>query len=135
VRCVHSEITMHVTHSERVFRLRYTASKAHVPCCHLWPAQLYNIFPHNLTKGKISEKNDLSWSVYRFTTISSRTFLILRRTEWYVIKMCTDLFVKFLLYLSDFNFFFKETPTGALYYSNLVIYTNKPFVSNLICYC
>ena len=31
--------------------------------------------------------------------------------------------------------FFKETPTGALYYSNLVIYTNKPFVSNLICYC
>ena len=32
-------------------------------------------------------------------------------------------------------FFFKETPTGALYYSNLVIYTNKPFVSNLIWYC
>ena len=29
----------------------------------------------------------------------------------------------------------KEAPTGALYYSNLVIYTNKPFVSNLICYC
>ena len=32
-------------------------------------------------------------------------------------------------------FFPKETPTGALYYSNLVINTNKPFVSNLICYC
>ena len=31
--------------------------------------------------------------------------------------------------------FFYENPTGALYYSNLVIYTNKPFVSNLICYC
>jgi hypothetical protein len=30
-------------------------------------------------------------------------------------------------------FFFKETSTGALYYSNLVIYTNKPFASNLIC--
>jgi len=29
----------------------------------------------------------------------------------------------------------KETPTAALYYSNLVIYSNKPFVSNLICYC
>ena len=28
----------------------------------------------------------------------------------------------------------KETPTGALYYSNLVIYINKPFLSNLICY-
>jgi len=34
------------------------------------------------------------------------------------------------------NFYFpKETSTGALSYSNLVIYTNKPFVSNLICYC
>jgi len=36
--------------------------------------------------------------------------------------------------LGGLIFFFKETPTGALYYSNLVIYTNKPFVSNLICY-
>ena len=32
-------------------------------------------------------------------------------------------------------FFLQKTPTGALYYINLVIYTNKPFVSNLICYC
>ena len=29
----------------------------------------------------------------------------------------------------------KETPTGVLYYSKLVIYTNKPFVSNLVWYC
>ena len=28
----------------------------------------------------------------------------------------------------------KETPTGALYYNNLVIYTKKPFVPNLICF-
>jgi len=27
----------------------------HAPHCHLWPALLYNIFPHYHTKGKIFE--------------------------------------------------------------------------------
>jgi len=58
-------------------------------------------------------------------------------TAWflYTVLLFTHrgLMVSRLFYL--FIFFFKETPTGALYYTNLVIYTNKPFVSNLICYC
>jgi hypothetical protein len=28
----------------------------HVPCCHLWPALLYYIFPHYLINGTIFEK-------------------------------------------------------------------------------
>jgi len=31
-----------------VSSLRYPACNAHVPYCHLWPAWLYNIFPHYL---------------------------------------------------------------------------------------
>jgi len=36
--------------------LRYTACNAHAPYCHVWPALLYNIFPHYLIKDKIFEK-------------------------------------------------------------------------------
>jgi len=36
--------------------LRYPACKAHAPYCHLWPAPLYNIFPHYLKQGTIFEK-------------------------------------------------------------------------------
>ena len=39
-----------------ICRLRYPACNAHEPCCHLWPAQLYNIFPHYPINGTISEK-------------------------------------------------------------------------------
>ena len=38
-----------------VFSLRYPACKAHAPYCHLWPAWLYNIFPHYLINGTIFE--------------------------------------------------------------------------------
>jgi len=33
--------------------LKYPACNAHVPCCHMWPARLYNIFPHYLINGTI----------------------------------------------------------------------------------
>jgi hypothetical protein len=33
-----------------------TASNAHPPYCHPWPARLYNIFPHYLINGTIFEK-------------------------------------------------------------------------------
>jgi hypothetical protein len=34
----------------------YPACNAHEPCCHLWPVQLYKIFPHYLINGTIFEK-------------------------------------------------------------------------------
>jgi len=36
-----------------VCSLRYPACNAHAPYCHLWPAPLYNIFPHYLINGTI----------------------------------------------------------------------------------
>jgi len=36
-----------------VSSLRYPPRNAHAPYCHLWPAPLYNIFPHYLINGTI----------------------------------------------------------------------------------
>ena len=33
--------------------ISYPACEAHAPHCHLWPVQLYIIFPHYLKNGKI----------------------------------------------------------------------------------
>ena len=40
--------------------LRYTACNAHAPYCHLWPIQLYCIFPHYLVNSKIFKKKLLN---------------------------------------------------------------------------
>jgi hypothetical protein len=63
--------------------LIYPACKVHVPYCHLWPVQLYNIFPHYLTNGKIFEKNDRTYNVYFdfLYKFLSESFLILRRIQ------------------------------------------------------
>jgi len=39
--------------------LRYPLCNAHAPNCHLWPASLYNIFPHFLINGTIFERKKL----------------------------------------------------------------------------
>jgi len=36
-----------------VCSLTYPVCNSHAPYCHLWPAQLYIIFPHYLTNGTI----------------------------------------------------------------------------------
>ena len=67
-----------ITHVFRVwfYRLRCSACNAHGPYCHLWPAPLYNIFPHYLIHGLLSKD---------------------------MIKMCIGLHVKYSLFLSDFK--------------------------------
>ena len=42
-----------------VCSLGYPTCKAHAPYCRLWPAQLYNIFPHYLVNGAIFEGKKL----------------------------------------------------------------------------
>ena len=42
--------------SMNVCSLGYPACNAHAPYCHLWPAPVYNIFPHFLINGAIFEK-------------------------------------------------------------------------------
>ena len=66
-----------------VCSLRYPECKVHAPYCHLWPARLYNIFPHYFIHCKIFEKKKSCWKCnVRFDFCLQRmseTFLILRR--------------------------------------------------------
>jgi len=66
--------------------VRYPACNERAPYCHLWPARLYNIFPHYLINGTIkkilSTKCVFWFSLQRL----SETFFILRRNERVVIK-------------------------------------------------
>jgi len=36
-----------------MYSRRYSATNAHAPYCHLWPATLYNMFPPYLINGTI----------------------------------------------------------------------------------
>ena len=55
--------------------LRYPACNAHAPCCHLWPALLYNIFPHYLINGTIFEKKKKRLLNIKCVFIFSTTFV------------------------------------------------------------
>ena len=45
-----------VLHILSVCSLTYAATNARAPYCHLWPGQLYNVFPHYLLNSTIFEK-------------------------------------------------------------------------------
>ena len=51
----------HYRFSVCVCSLRYPACKGHAPYCRPWPAPLYNIFPHYLTKGTIKNLFNTQW--------------------------------------------------------------------------
>jgi len=90
-----------------VCNLKYPARNAHAPYCHLWPARLYNIFPHYLINGTIfGGKNLLNTKcVFGFSLqLLSETFLILiRKLSQTLSKMYICLHVKHRLFVSDFN--------------------------------
>jgi len=69
-----------VKHNSCVWR---TFTSFYAPYCHLWPAPLYNIFPHYLTKVTIFEKKKLNTKCVFWYSLQllSETFPILRRTE------------------------------------------------------
>jgi hypothetical protein len=71
-----------------VCSLRYLAWNAHAPYCHLWPAPLYSVFPHNLQTARFSKNKFLNIKcVFWFSVpLLSETFLILKRTEGDMIK-------------------------------------------------
>jgi hypothetical protein len=65
-----------------------------------------NPFPHYPIKGTIFEKKKViepKMCVLIVSTILAETFLILKRTELDMIKMCNGLYVKYPLFLPDFN--------------------------------
>jgi hypothetical protein len=81
-----------VLHIVSVYSFRYPAYNAHAPYCNLWTTPLYNILPHFLINGAISEEELLNIKcVFWFTLHLSLTFLILRRNEQHIIKMCIGL--------------------------------------------
>jgi hypothetical protein len=72
--------------------LRYPACNARAPYCHLWPAPLYNIFPHYLINGTIfgvgvgGKVSEPKLQVLLPLQILSETFLVLKSTERDMIK-------------------------------------------------
>jgi len=80
--------------------------KARAPYCHLWPAPLYNIFPHYLINGTVFEKKLPNTKCVFWFPLQrlSQTFLILRITGRDMIKnIYIGLYVKYLLFLPDSN--------------------------------
>ena len=57
VTIVAVESSEYYTTWESVCNLSYPACNTHAPYCHLWPAPIYNIFPHYLINDTIFEKN------------------------------------------------------------------------------
>jgi len=85
--------------------LRYTVCNAHAPYCHLWPAPLYNIFPHYLINGTIFEKPLLKTKCLFWFSLQlmSETFFILRRNERDTIKCVYWSSCTYPLFMSGFN--------------------------------
>ena len=68
--------------NNKCYILRYAACNTHALCCHLWPAQIYHIFPHYLIKGTIKKKaTEHKMRVLIFSAVLNETFLIIKRTE------------------------------------------------------
>jgi len=91
--------------------------------CNLWPAQLYDNFPHYLingtifvTKKKLLNTKCVFW--FLSTTFVWKSFFILRRIERDVMKKGNSLHVKCQLFLSDFN----ETWTSSTQFRKVLKY-------------
>ena len=83
-----------------VCNLRYPACNAHVPHCRLWPATLYNIFPHYLTNSNSKKKIiELKMSILIF--LKHFSFKEVLSKIW--LKMYIDPHVYYPLFLSDSN--------------------------------
>jgi len=65
------------------WRIWYLVCNAHEPYSHLWPALLYNIFPHYVINGtNFKKKLSNIKCVFQFSLqLLSETFFILRRSE------------------------------------------------------
>ena len=75
-----------------------------MPYSHLRPAQLYNIFPHNLINGSSFKKViEHKMCVMIYLQLLSETFLILRTKQDMIKNIYIGLHAKYLLFLSDFN--------------------------------
>jgi hypothetical protein len=84
-----------------VCSLRYPACNAHAPYCHLWPAQVYNIFPHYLINDTIFRRKKLLQikCVFFLYNICLKHF-----SFWDELSdIWSKMYAKYLLFFSDFN--------------------------------
>ena len=114
-----------------VRRFRCSACNAHAPCCYLWPAPLYNIFPHYLINGTIF-RGKIHWTqnvCFDFLYNVCLKHFRFQEFSWVPSKTYMNLHVKCRLLLSDFNgtwifwtdflrnthisYFMKVRPVGA----------------------
>jgi hypothetical protein len=58
---VEKQWVLHIV-SVSICSLKYAACNAHASRCHLWPAPLYNFFPHSFIKDTIFEKKKLLYT-------------------------------------------------------------------------
>jgi len=82
--------------------LRYPACNAHAQYCYLWPARLYNIFPHYLINGTISDKTIshtkcVVW--FHLQLLSQNIFHL--KMNW--VRYDQKCILVFMLFLSCFN--------------------------------
>jgi len=111
VRHIHVPIVamekQEVLHILSLCSLRYPACSAHVPCCHLWSAQSYNICLHYLINHKwtiFGEKFLNIECVFCFSLqLLCEIFIILRRTEQDTSKNVVWFSLEYPSFLSDFN--------------------------------
>ena len=109
-----------------VCSLRYEACKhaCAVSQCHLWPLQVYNIFPHYLTDGVICGKKLQNIKrVFSFSLqLWSEAFFILRIIQRGIINVQTSackvpiilvIFRRTLIFLTDFRKIFKSRETST----------------------
>jgi hypothetical protein len=87
------------------YSLNYLACYAHAPYCHLWPAPLYNIFPHYLINSAILGKKILNT---KCVLIFSATFVrnishSTKKWAMYDKKICIRFYLKYPSLLSDCN--------------------------------
>jgi hypothetical protein len=89
-----------------VCSLRYPAWSEHAPYCLLWPAPVYNIFPHYLTKARFSKKKKVTehkMCVLVFSTSFVWNISHSKNNEWDTIKYVYWSSCKVPFFLSDFN--------------------------------
>ena len=86
-----------------MYSLRYPACNAHVPYCHLWPAWLYNIFPHYLITAQFSKVIEHKMCFDFLYNLCLKHFSHQEELSEVFSKVYAGLPVKYQLFSSDFN--------------------------------
>ena len=108
--------------------LRYPVYNVHAPYCHMWPAWLYNIFPHYPINGKLNIKCILISSTIFVWNIS-----ILRRNKQDMITWTTILHGMSSHKRITFSHHYKNLKSHALGQTPMPQIKLKPLIQDCSC--